>query len=405
MQRRPLHYLKYFNKNLKSISLGKGFSRLLFWSVISAAFIGPGTVTTCSLAGANYGTSLLWALTFSTLATIVLQETAARVTLASGKSLGEIMLQRHGTGGIWISRLLAGGVVLGCAAYEAGNLLGAVAGLKLLADIPAWLLSALIGVAAYLLLAIRSVSLLTRLLGLIVFVLGFAFILVSIQAFQYPAQILKNSFIPNLPAESALIITGLIGTTIVPYNLFLGSGIGQGQSISEMRQGIILAVIMGGLISMSILLAGTLIEGEFSFQNAARVLGQRLGKTGEALYAIGLFGAGFTSVVTAPFAASIAAKSLLSINEKQTAYVWQGVLGIGIIFGIAQFKPIPVILAAQIANGLLLPFVTWQLFRCVNDKKLLPEKYVNSVWQNVFLTLIFLVTLLLGGNSIWKALI
>ncbi|WP_373513038.1 NRAMP family divalent metal transporter [Persicitalea sp.] len=388
---------------MKSLSLSKGFSRMLFWSVISAAFIGPGTVTTCSLAGVSFGTSLLWALTFSTLATIVLQETAARVTLASGKSLGEIMLQRHGTGGMWISRMLAGGVVLGCAAYEAGNLLGAVAGLRLLADVPNWLLSLCIGMGAYLLLAIRSISLLTRLLGLLVFVLGFAFILVSIQAFQNPVQILNNSVIPNFPVNSALIITGLVGTTIVPYNLFLGSGIGQGQSIYEMRQGIILAVMIGGLISMSILLAGTLIEGEFSFQNAALVLGQRLGKSGEVLYAIGLFGAGFTSVVTAAFAASIAAKSLLAIDEKQTAYVWKSVLGIGIIFGIAQFKPIPVILAAQIANGLLLPFVTWQLFRCVNDKGLLPERYVNSLAQNVFLLLIFLVTLVLGGNSIWKA--
>jgi len=377
---------------------------MLFWSVISAAFIGPGTVTTCSLAGASFGTSLLWALTFSTVATILLQETAARVTLASGKNLGEIMLQRHGAGGIWICRLLAGGVILGCAAYEAGNLLGAVAGLKLLVEVPTWILSLVVGVAAYLLLAIRSVSLLTRLLGLIVFILGFAFILVSIQAFQNPTQILTNSLVPNFPTNSALIITGLIGTTIVPYNLFLGSGIGQGQSISQMRQGITMAVVLGGLISMSILLAGTLIEGEFSFQNAARVLGMQLGKTGEVLYAVGLFGAGFTSVVTAPFAASIAAKSLLSINEKQTAYVWRGVLLVGVIFGIAEFKPIPVILAAQIANGLLLPFVTWQLFRCVNDKGLLPEKYVNSAAQNIFLILIFLVTLFLGGNSIWKAL-
>ena len=376
---------------------------MLFWSVISAAFIGPGTVTTCSLAGASFGTSLLWALTFSTVATILLQETAARVTLASGKNLGEIMLQRHGAGGIWICRLLAGGVILGCAAYEAGNLLGAVAGLKLLVEVPTWILSLVVGVAAYLLLAIRSVSLLTRLLGLIVFILGFAFILVGIQAFQNPGQILTNSLVPNFPTNSALIITGLIGTTIVPYNLFLGSGIGQGQSISQMRQGITMAVVLGGLISMSILLAGTLIEGEFSFQNAARVLGMQLGKTGEVLYAVGLFGAGFTSVVTAPFAASIAAKSLLSINEKQTAYVWRGVLLVGVIFGIAEFKPIPVILAAQIANGLLLPFVTWQLFRCVNDKGLLPEKYVNSAAQNVFLILIFLVTLFLGGNSIWKA--
>ena len=41
-----------------------------------AAFIGPGTVTTASKAGAEYGFALMWALLFSVLATLVLQELA-----------------------------------------------------------------------------------------------------------------------------------------------------------------------------------------------------------------------------------------------------------------------------------------------------------------------------------------
>ena len=377
---------------------------MLFWSVISAAFIGPGTVTTCSLAGATYGTSLLWALTFSTLATIVLQEAAARITLASSLSLGEILVQRHGYQGRWLNRLLAGGVILGCGAYEAGNLLGAVAGIKLIMDVPVWIISLVLGAAAYLLLSIQSLSLLTRLLGLLVFILGLAFILVSLEAFKQPSNSVTDSLLPQFPAGSALLITGLIGTTIVPYNLFLGSGIGQGQTIPEMRRGLIPAILIGGLVSMSIVLAGTLIKGEFSFQNAASVLGKRLGKGGEVLYAMGLFGAGFTSLVTAPLAASITAKTLLSANQKQATYVWVGVLCAGIGFGIAQFKPIPVILAAQIANGLLLPFITWQLFRCLNDKALLPARYINSRGQNILFLLIFLVTLVLGGNSVYAAL-
>lgn len=376
---------------------------MLFWSVISAAFIGPGTVTTCSLAGASYGTSLLWALTFSTVATVVLQEAAARITLASSLSLGEIMVRRHGHRGRWLNRTLAGAVILGCAAYEAGNLLGAVAGMKLILDVPVWILSIGLGIMAFLLLKIRQLSILTRLLGLLVFILGFAFIVVVFSALTHPVEVLTNSLVPQIPEGSALLITGLVGTTIVPYNLFLGSGIGQGQTVSEMRQGLIPAILIGGLISMAIVLAGTLIVGEFSFQNAARVLGQRLGTWGEFLYAIGLFGAGFTSLVTAPLAASLTAKTLLSTTDRQTTYVWQGVLFIGVAFGIAQFKPIPVILAAQVANGLLLPFITWQLFRCLNDRKLIPEAFVNNRVQNILFVLIFLVTLFLGGNSVYAA--
>jgi manganese transport protein len=389
---------------MKTLALKNGFSRMLFWSVISAAFIGPGTVTTCSLAGATFGTSLLWALTFSTLATMVLQESAARVTLASTLSLGEIMVSRHGKRGIWISRLLAGGVILGCAAYEAGNLLGAVAGLNMLLNLPVWTVSAILGVCAYTLLSLKNISLLTRLLGTLVFGLGLAFLLVSTQSGVPLSLILKDSVFPQIPVNSALLITGLVGTTIVPYNLFLGSGIGKGQSVSEMRQGIILAVLIGGMISMAILLAGTRIEGEFSFQNAASVLGVQLGGWAEKLFAFGLFGAGFTSLVTAPLAASVTAKTLLGVSDRQSGYVWKGVLATGVLFGILQFKPIPVILAAQIANGLLLPFITWQLFRGVNDRRIISEQYLNSPFQNLLLLLIFLVTLFLGGNSIFNAL-
>ena len=70
------------------------FLHVLFWMVIAAAFIGPGTVTTAAAAGAGHGFSLLWALLFSTLACVVLQESAARVAIATGLSLGQVVLQR-----------------------------------------------------------------------------------------------------------------------------------------------------------------------------------------------------------------------------------------------------------------------------------------------------------------------
>ena len=62
----------------KRITWKGGLGSVLLWSVISAAFIGPGTVTTAANAGALFGTQLLWALLFSTLATILLQEGVVR---------------------------------------------------------------------------------------------------------------------------------------------------------------------------------------------------------------------------------------------------------------------------------------------------------------------------------------
>ncbi len=105
-------------------------SAILLWSVIAAAFIGPGTVTTAAAAGAGFGLALLWTLVFSTVACLVLQEASARLTLVSGRNLGQALRHRYPAGftGTAVLLLVLGGIVLGCAAYEAGNILGGVAG-------------------------------------------------------------------------------------------------------------------------------------------------------------------------------------------------------------------------------------------------------------------------------------
>ena len=60
-------------------------------TLIAAAFIGPGTVTLCSIAGVNFGYNLLWAMLLSIVATIVLQEMAARLGVVTQKGLSEIL--------------------------------------------------------------------------------------------------------------------------------------------------------------------------------------------------------------------------------------------------------------------------------------------------------------------------
>ena len=99
-------------------------------AVVAAAFIGPGTVTTATLAGAGYGFTLLWALTFSLVATLILHEMAARLGLVTGAGLGEAVRRRFERTG---PRIVAVGLVIaaigfGNAAYETGNLLGAALG-------------------------------------------------------------------------------------------------------------------------------------------------------------------------------------------------------------------------------------------------------------------------------------
>ena len=113
-------------------SLRKRLVSILFWSVISAAFIGPGTLATASSSGTNFQLQLVWVLVFATLACIVLQEMAARLTIMSKKDLITILSEAPAS---WPVYAIGLSVVLGCAAYEAGNILGAIGGLQLVIDL------------------------------------------------------------------------------------------------------------------------------------------------------------------------------------------------------------------------------------------------------------------------------
>src|SRR5688572_21775099 len=126
---------------------------VVIWSIISAAFIGPGTVTTAVSAGSSFRLDLLWAVTFATVACIVLQEVAARITIASGMNVGQSLTIKFGrSNGNFLKWLIGGSVIAGCAAYEAGNILGAVSGLNLLTGLNAVLLTILVTLVSFVLL-------------------------------------------------------------------------------------------------------------------------------------------------------------------------------------------------------------------------------------------------------------
>lgn len=391
----------------KSLSLRAGLGSVLFWSVISAAFIGPGSVTTCAIAGQQYGLTLLWVLTFATLGTVWLQEAAARITIATGKDLGQVITQTYtGKRGQLVPWALFIAIFLGCAAYQAGNILGAVSGLALLTGLPVPTLTVGIGLVCIALLWIGSTQSLANFLGLIVFAMGGAFVYVAFGTPVTPVELTKALVTPAFPSGSLLLINGLIGTTIVPYNLFFGSSIVPGQSLSEMRLGIWVAVILGGIISVVLLLAGLLIPNDFSYTHMAQVLTDQLGSWAGSLFAFGLFAAGFASSLTAPLAASVTANSLLGVPKNSPTYrgIWIAVMATGLTFGLLNVTPIPVIVAVQAINGILLPFVTIFLFRAVNNRALLGDTYRNSLSQNLAMGTVVIVTAILGLWNVWLAL-
>ncbi|HQU59765.1 MAG: divalent metal cation transporter [Phaeodactylibacter sp.] len=397
----------------KTLSFRRGLSSVLLWSIISAAFIGPGTVTTAAKAGASFQLHLLWALLFSTIATIILQEAAARITLASGKSLGTIVAEQYRNGygrGLRWALFLA--VAFGCAAYQAGNLLGAVSGLALILPVPTYTLLLGVGLVACLMLWQGSIRAISRLLALVVAFMGIAFLSIAILQKDYTlADVMLGALQPGIPEGGLLLVLGLVGTTIVPYNLFLASGISQEQEVEEMRWGISMAVAIGGLISMAILITGTQVSGVFSFETLSAAMEEKLGAGAPALFALGLFAAGISSAITAPLATAITARALLGEGDEQWGthssrfrISWGAIMGIGLFFGLMDVKPIPAIIAAQAINGALLPVVAMFLILAVNDHMLIPKAYRNGLVSNLLSLAIVGIACFLGLNNIGKAL-
>jgi Mn2+/Fe2+ NRAMP family transporter len=197
----------------------------------------------------------------------------------------------------------------------------------------------------------------------------------------------------------------------VPYNLFLGSALARGRQLGEMRWGLAVAVGGGGLISLGILVVGTALGGGLEFDRLAAVLATRLGRGAEASLAVGLFAAGFTSAITAPWAAAITARTLVGGGSGRDwgdgswrfRAVWLGVLLFGTMFGVTGFQPIPVILLAQAFNGLVLPLIAVFLWRTMNDRALLGAVGVNSPAQNLVMGSVVLASVLLGLRGLIAA--
>jgi len=380
--------------------------KTLIWFVISAAFIGPGTVATATSAGAHYDLALLWTLVFAIFACIILQEGAARINIVAKQSLGQAIVSQFNNDNkrFSLAMVITISVVLGCAAYEAGNILGAVSGIALTVGINTQIATIGIIIIAGTLLYTNSFNLITGFLAAIIGIMGLSLLVVAFSIDTDANAMLRGLTIPKIPPGAELLTLGLIGTTVVPYNLFLGSRLAESQELKSMRRGLSLSVILGGLISLALVLIGSKVDGPFSFEAVANVLQTLTGPWAVYFFAFGLFAAGLTSAITAPWAASITLTTTLRVKSPDRAFrfTWLFVLATGLIFGVSQVKPIPVIILAQAVNGILLPFLAFAILLILNNKKIMMEQ-VNGFFSNLFLLIVVWVTTTLGLLNLLKA--
>ncbi len=391
-------------------------------ALVTAAFIGPGTVTACTLAGADFGYTLLWALAFATIATIVLQEMAARLGVVTGRGLGEtlaVLLENS----LWrwpLVLLIGVALFAGNAAYEAGNLAGAALGVAAVAgDAPAVFTASVVTIsifAAALLLS-GSYRAIERVLLALVAIMALAFVATFAIVRPDFGALLGGLFTPALPDGALLTVIALIGTTVVPYNLFLHSTAASrkwsgAENLSAARADTVIAIGLGGLIAILIVstAAASLFASGLEATSAADMASQfqpLFGSYSAYLLGIGLFAAGLTSAITAPLATGYAMSEILKLGGGDGSRAFRAiavsVIVIGAALSLTGIRPIEIIVAAQIANGLLLPLIAAFLLYALNQKQVL-GRYVNGPLANVLSVGVLLVASGLGVRSIVFAL-
>ena len=381
--------------------------------LIAAAFIGPGTVTLCTIAGASFGYSLIWAIILSIFSTIVLQEMSLRIGLITKMNLAQVI--RINIKSKFLNRLLLiliiSSILIGNAAYEAGNITGASLGISAILNsqsinyIPIF-----IGLIAFIVLYQGDYKVLERSLVFLVLIMSISFFITAIITRPDINALINGVITPKIDSNNLTIILGLIGTTVVPYNLFLHSSLvsEKWNSVNKLKVArfeSFFSILIGGLVSLSIIITAASVNNKDvnGVIDLAKGLEPLYGNFAIYFLGIGLFASGITSSITAPLAAAYVAKSCFgwqdSLKSRKFRAIWIIILIIGVLVSMVKINPIEIIKFAQFSNSLLLPIIAVILLWLINNKNIINNEY-SYRYQNIFGFLIVIISLILGTKGL-----
>ena len=391
-------------------------------ALVAAAFIGPGTVTVATMAGANFGYALLWVLIFATIATIILQEMAARLGVITQKGLGETLREAL-EDSVWkwpLFLLMIVALYLGNAAYEGGNLSGAALGVEAIAgneqNTYRIAVASISGIAALLIWLGNYKQLEKILLGLVL-LMALSFVATFIIVKPDLGALGKGLIVPTIPFGSAMTVIALIGTTVVPYNLFLHASAVKSrwsgpEDLASARSDTMISIGLGGLITILIVstAAASIFGTGLQIAGAADMAVQfepLFGSFSKYLLGVAFFAAGLSSAITAPLATAYAMSEILGFRGDASSRNFR-LIGLSVIFvggglALTGIKPITIIMSAQIANGLLLPIIASFLLFAMNRKSLLGTS-ANGVLANILGATVLAIATGLGIRMIAAAL-
>jgi manganese transport protein len=363
--------------------------------LVTVGFIDPGNWAANIATGSQFGYSLLWIVSLSTIMLIVLQHNVAHLGIATGLCLSEaatIYLKP------WASKSVLSFAVLASVSTSLAEVLGGAIALNMLFKIPIRIGAVLITIFVMIMLFSNSYKKIERWIIGFVSIIGLSFLyelfLVKVDWMQAGISWVK----PSLPEGSILLIMSVLGAVVMPHNLFLHSEIIQSRQWNLQDEKIIkkqlrfefadtlFSMIVGWAINsaMILLAAATFFtsgQKVDELQQAKTLLEPLLGSNSSVVFAVALLFAGIASSITS----GMAGGSIVSGMYKESYDVKDNHSRIGIIISLAgallliffikdAFKGL---ILSQVFLSIQLPFTIAIQIYLTSSKKVM-GKYANS---------------------------
>lgn len=363
--------------------------------LVTVGFIDPGNWASNMAAGSEFGYSLLWVVTLSTLMLIVLQHNAAHLGIATGMCLAEATT-RHLP--LPVGRVLLGTAYLACIATAMAEVLGGAIALQMLFGLPLRAGCLIVAAASMAMLLTSSYKKAERWIIAFVSVVGLSFLaeLAMVQV-DWP-QAATNWVVPSAPAGAVPVVTSILGAVVMPHNLFLHSEViqsmhfeGQGEKVIEQRLryelfDTLFSMGVGWAINsaMVILAATTFFSRGIVVDDlaaAAATLSPILGPASSMIFAVALLFAGLSSSVTAGMAAGTVTAGMF--DEEYDIHDRHSSIGVALCFAGAVGACFAVqdafagLVWSQALLSLQLPVTVFLLIWLTSSPKVM-GKYANS---------------------------
>lgn len=293
--------------------------------IAAVAYIDPGNFATNIQGGAQYGYLLLWVIVASNLMAMLIQALSAKLGIATGKNLPELIRLHFPRPLTWVLWVLAEIVAM---ATDLAEFLGAAVGLYLLFGIPLFPAGLLTGVATFVILALQRYgarpleAVITAMVGLIGACYLVEMVLGRPDLGAAGAAIVQPRFEGG---ESVLLATGILGATVMPHVIYLHSALTQGRivpkNVSQARRlyrlelvDVVIAMGVAGLINGAMLMTAAatfwargidVTAGDDIIMEAYRTLTPLLGNAASTIFAISLLASGLASTAVGTMAGQV----------------------------------------------------------------------------------------------------